>query len=130
PLDAVKEALDELPLGRLQISQAPDSEPVAAAQYAGNRHHPMLLEGQEVSPRILPPQSEHRLGDLRIRQPVESVQTPPQRHVRNGLDVKHQSVHELLKVQRRIDCKSSFREPEKQDVFPAASMDGFTAFPE
>src|SRR6185437_1615985 len=55
-----------------------------------------LLEWQELPTRILPPQREHRLRDLRIRQPLEPIQPPPQCHIGDGLYIEYQTVHLIL----------------------------------
>ena len=48
---------------------------------------------QEVRAGALAAQREHGLGDLRILEPLEVVEAPPEVDVRHGLDVEHQGVH-------------------------------------
>ena len=101
-VDAVEEARDQLRFRGLQVAERPDPQLLAAAQHAGDRDHPMLLERQEIAAAFLAAQRVHGLRHLRIVQALEAVEAPAELHVRHGLDVEHQGVHRRPALARAL----------------------------
>src|SRR5439155_802353 len=52
-LDAVEEALHQLPFPRAGLAETPELQALLGAQRTGDRNHPVLLERQEVPARVL-----------------------------------------------------------------------------
>src|SRR4029077_3023652 len=94
--DAVEEALYQVRLGPLSLADTPDREPIPPAQRAGDGNHTMLLGRQEVAARVLAAERKHRLGDLSVREPLESVQAAAEIDIWHGLDVEHQCIHKAF----------------------------------
>src|SRR5882724_8805729 len=93
-LDTVEEALDDLPFRSLYVTEAPDTESVAAAQYTGDGDDAVLFMGEKFTTRSLPAQGKHGFCDLAVGQAIQTVKTAAERDVRDRLDIEHQGVHE------------------------------------
>ncbi len=98
--DAVEEAQHQLAFAGVLVAETPDPESLARAECTGNRHDALLLMRQEIAARLLPCARLHGLAHFLVGQPFESVQPPPEFHVRHGFDVEYQRVHRDFRGRR------------------------------
>src|SRR6185437_3696 len=110
-LDAVIEPLDQLGFRRARIPEAPHTQPLPAAQHAGDRNHTVLLETQELPARRIATQREHGFRHLLLAQPLQVVQPPAQIDVRNGLDVEDENVHQRAATMSAFMSRTAVARP-------------------
>ncbi len=91
--DAFEETLEQFALAARGIAEAPHLQRIAPPQRAGDGHHAMLWQRQEVVAGARPAQCEHRAGHIGVSKVFESEQATTKVHVGNGLDVEDQEVH-------------------------------------
>jgi hypothetical protein len=99
-IQAVKKPAHQFCLVCILVTKRPDSQPVPAPQKTGNRHDPMLMQGQEIRARRLKALAVHDPRDLVVVEAFETIVAPTEIKVRNCLDVKNQGVDCV--ISRRI----------------------------
>src|ERR1700719_1923801 len=89
---AVEEALDQVFLRRVLVSQAPHPERFPGAHDHRDCHDALLLMRQEFAAGFLPALGEHDLRDVLIGQIAQIIETPAQIGIGHGFNIEHQSV--------------------------------------
>jgi len=88
-LDAVEEALDDLPFANLGRRQGPHLEGIPGPQGAGDGHHPLQVQGQEVAAVLGPALLEGQFGHLVVGEVGgKIVQAAQPGHIRDGFNIE------------------------------------------
>src|SRR3954454_3514283 len=92
-IEPVEKALHELALACLLFAEAEHAHAFGASHHARDRNHTLLMRRQHVTVSHLPLLERHHVGDRRVVETVEVVESAAELDVGYGLDVERERVH-------------------------------------